>query len=205
MGENSCGEAWNGIDYPLGAAYFMEQTPGTELFKLFAELGIHQLCRKKETEDPVLYRGKLHATFSDGETEPGDKRQFRLLKKYCAFLEKIVGGNLHPHIETLLEHYCWSTFGCSMDEVSAAVAVLTYASEFGDVYVAPAGNAAVTERILERVLESVDARHLRTGTLLVAVRTVKGGRCVPEIQSGVSRAAGEGNLAGPECRTCECA
>lgn len=210
MGGNSRGEAWSGIDYSLGAAYFMEQTPDTELFKLFAELGIHDLCRKKNTEDPVLYRGKLFAHFWDGETEPGDKTQFKLLKKYFldffnstgglryvslppegpqdvrdlkkldrytfrAFLEKKVGGKLHPHIETLLEHYCWSTLGCSMDEVSAAVAVPTYASEFGDVYVAPGGNAAVTERILERVLQTVDPRNLRTEALVVDVKSVKGG------------------------------
>lgn len=210
FGGNSRGESWSGIDYALGAAYFMEQTPGTELYRLFDELGIHALCRKKKTEDPVLYRGKLFAQFWDGDTAPEERGQFLRLKKYFedvfrsahglryislppesaqderdlraldhrnfrAFLEATVGGPLHPHIETLLEHYCWSTLGCSMDEVSAAVAVPTYASEFGEVYVAPGGNAAVTERILERLLRSVDPGQLRPSSLVVDVKAVKNG------------------------------
>lgn len=210
LGGNSKGESWHGIDYSIGAAYFMEQEPDSEIFKLFNEAGIHDLCRKKSSSDPVLFKGRLLREFWKGESDPKSKAQFEKLEKvfldifngkngrYLAavppesardreelakldkmnfreFLEKEAGADLHPHIETLLEHYCWSTLGCGLEDISAAIAVPTYASEFGDVYIAPGGNAAIAEKFLAEFLKKSSTDQVRPSSLVVDVRVVNDG------------------------------
>ncbi|MBK9596621.1 MAG: NAD(P)-binding protein [Rhodocyclales bacterium] len=66
------------------------------------------------------------------------------------------GRRLHPHIATAFEHYCWSSFGASFSEVGAAAGLNFFAAEFGDILVTPGGNAAIAERLHERL-----GRHCR--------------------------------------------
>ena len=143
FGGNSRGESWNGIDYSIGAAYFMNPEPGSPLQKLLEELGVDKLCRIKKDEDPIIYHDKRFNHFWEGDTDPANKLQFLKLKHYFQdvlkeqngqefpeipildqthrsrinaldrisfqqHLEHVVGGKLHPHIHTALEHYCWS-------------------------------------------------------------------------------------------------
>src|SRR5262245_13006537 len=82
FGGNSKGESWNGIDYSIGAAYFAEPDQGTELYKLFHELGFPDMCRLKTDDDPVLLNGRRYAKFWDGETDPGNASQFRALRRH---------------------------------------------------------------------------------------------------------------------------
>jgi hypothetical protein len=98
-----------------------------------------------------------------------DRRTFR------AHLEARQGGALHPHVEAAIEHYCWSSFGASMNELGAASGLNFYAAEFGDVCVLPGGNAGVAERLVERLDEQLPDGSLRPSSLVVDVRPVEDG------------------------------
>ena len=202
FGGNSRGESWNGIDYSIGAAYFMEQESGSPLFTLFKEAGIHEICRTKQEEDPVLLQGKIFRNFWKGETSPDTSKQFLLLASHFEqmlrgknglslpempsdniearknvnlldslsfqeYLEKIVGAKLHPHIQTFLEHYCWSTLGAEIHELSAAAALNEFVSEFGLSYIAPGGNAAVAEKFLRHLKQD---KSLRPSSIVFDVK-----------------------------------
>ncbi|MFA6238556.1 MAG: FAD-dependent oxidoreductase [Bacteriovorax sp.] len=212
LGGNAKGEVWNGLPYSVGAAYYMEQTPGTELYKLFEEVGAHAVCRIKNEEDPTLFDNQFFNNFWKGETNPEKKAQFLKLAGYFRdvfnetnnrifpeiplaiskfsedlkmtghladldkynfkdFLEKKILDNeaLHPQIETMLEHYFWSTFASPLKDVSAAQGLNAYASEFGKVYTAPGGNSAVAECFLKKILQTVPAQNMKTDSLVVDV------------------------------------
>lgn len=77
---------------------------------------------------------------------------------------------LHPHIETAIEHYCWSSFGASASEISAAAGLNFYAAEFGNLNVFPGGNAAIAERLLEKLAAALPATNLRTNSLVYDVK-----------------------------------
>lgn len=213
FGGNSKGESWRGMDYSIGAAYFMQPDDGSALQKLYSDLDLDELYRIKETEDPVLLAGKRFGAFWSGETDPKQKRQFTQLKahflnvlngenglsypdlpiedpgqrkaieqletqSFRSYLESVVGGKLHPHIETVIQYYCYSSLGASASEISAAAGLNFYAAEFGAALVCPGGNAAVAERILARIAESVPLRNLRAGCSVIHVEVNSDGVCV---------------------------
>lgn len=210
FGGNARGESWGGLDYSIGAAYFMEPEAGTELAGLLAELGVEELWRKKTVEDPVVLGDRRFYRFWEGQTAPGHEQQFRALHRHlravwrdepgCTYpelparsdesraraleldrltfkqhLEQVAGGPLHPHIETALEHFCWSSFGGPFQEVSAAAGLNFYAGEFGALLVAPGGNSAVAERVLQRLAAELPAGHLRPESIVFDVRVEAGG------------------------------
>jgi hypothetical protein len=87
-------------------------------------------------------------------------------------LEGVLGGKLHPHLAAVIDRYCWSSLGGTWDEVSAAAGLNFFAAEFGNVWVAPGGNAGVAEQVTTMLHEALPANHLRTGATVfrVAVR-----------------------------------
>jgi monoamine oxidase len=97
------------------------------------------------------------------ELDALDRRTFH------AYLCDVAGGPLHPHVEAVIEHYCWSSFGASMTELSAAAGLNFYAAEFGEVCVLPGGNAAVVERLVERLAAELPPQHLRPASLVLEV------------------------------------
>jgi protoporphyrinogen oxidase len=207
FGGNARAESWNGIDYALGAAYFMEPEANSVFEKIYADTGIKAICRTKSGEDPVWYKNARYNSFWDGETDPKNVAQFLKLKKYfgdmvanqngvvlpnipitdpaqrpyidgldsvtfAQHLEGVVGGKLHPHIQTAIEYYCWSSFNASSSEIGAASGLNFYSGEFSNIYVAPGGNAAVAEKLLQATLRSVPQKNFRPGALVFDV-TVK--------------------------------
>src|SRR6185295_3554873 len=60
FGGNARGESWDGIDYAIGAAYFLEADHDTPLDALYKELDVASFCRIKTEEDPVLIEGKIY-------------------------------------------------------------------------------------------------------------------------------------------------
>lgn len=207
FGGNAKGESWNGIDYSIGAAYFMEHEKDGPIFKLFEELGLYNLCRTKESDDPVYINGELHTAFWEGSTDPANAAQFKKLathfqdiyknrngllypevpadspkmrahinkldrESFLSYMKRVNGGPLHPHIGTALEHYCWSTLGAGMKEVSSAMALNAYTAEFGKVFVAPGGNARLAEHTMEKLIDSLGEGNMRSGALVVDVRVV---------------------------------
>ena len=209
FGGNAKGQSWQGIDYSIGAAYFIEPEAETDIANLITELGIDQIWKIKSEEDPVAINGSIYKAFWSGETLGDDapaKEQLEKLATYFktvnegetipypdipitdpeqesyikeldkvsfkSHLEKVAGGRLHPHIETAIEQYCWSSLNASASEVSAAAGLNFYASEFSNIALLPGGNAAVAERVLERLSQAVPAANLRANSLVFDV-TVK--------------------------------
>ena len=124
------------------------------------------------------------ATGQNGQESPDippieeDKRaQLNLLDQltFKEKLEQVAGGKLHPHIETAIEHYCWSSFGASMTEISAASGLNFYAGEFGKIYVAPGGNSAVCERLLHRLSQKLPKSCFRPNSVVFDVKVVDDG------------------------------
>lgn len=87
-------------------------------------------------------------------------------------LEEVLGGELHPHLVAVIDHYCWSSLGGTWEEVSAAAGLNFFAAEFGNVWVAPGGNAGVAEQVTGMLHDALPANHLRTDATVfrVAVR-----------------------------------
>lgn len=200
FGGNSRGESWRGIDYAIGAAYFMGPDEGSPIATLLAELGLAGSPRVKQTEDPVVIAGRREDHFweAGGAGMPQVARLARHFRdvlneeggqvfpevpvldasqrphidaldriSFKRYLEDVAGGPLHPHVAAVIEHYCWSSLGASMAELSAAAGLNFYAAEFGDVCVLPGGNAAVAERLLARLAGELPATHFRPSSLVL--------------------------------------
>jgi protoporphyrinogen oxidase len=86
-----------------------------------------------------------------------------------AHLVRELGGKLPAILDDWLEHYCWSSFAASADELSAAAGINFLAAEFGEVRFFPEGNAAIAERILHKLLKSLPDGHLRADCLVLQV------------------------------------
>jgi len=206
FGGNSKGESWQGIDYSIGAAYFLKPENSLPYYAMLDELGVLQLANTPQEAAPVELRGSLVEDWwtngYPGETQEG-RSQRTLLRTYfettfaaetapypdiplvggeadqlvlaldeqnfLEHLEQKVGGPLVPVIRTALEHYCWSSMGCSMSEVSAAAAMNFYCAEFGELEVCPGGNAAVAERILEALARELPTENLRANSAVLEV------------------------------------
>jgi protoporphyrinogen oxidase len=99
-----------------------------------------------------------------------DKEGFR------EHLERIVsGGPLHPHIETAMEHYCWSSFGATFGEISAACGLNFYCAEFGALRIFPGGNSKIAERLLEALTASITVANLRANSLVFSTTVTPNG------------------------------
>lgn len=85
FGGNAKGQSWRGIDYSIGAAYFIEPEKDSDIEKLLIELGIDKLWKIKTGEDPVAIKGKIFTEFWGGMSAGMDeaaKAQFATLKEY---------------------------------------------------------------------------------------------------------------------------
>jgi protoporphyrinogen oxidase len=209
FGGNAKGESWRGLDYSIGAAYFMEADDGSPIDQFYKDLGIYSIVRAKNEDDPILFKNQILKNFWEGETDPEAKDQFQFLAKYFKevnegkndrqypeippapgkereFVDKLDSTDfifhiqetlkiprIHPHIMTMLEHYCWSTFATPASEMSAAVALNAFAAEFGKVYVAAGGNARIAEHIMEKSLDQIHVDNFRAQSLVFKVKVEK--------------------------------
>jgi len=82
FGGNSRGQSWQGLDYSIGAAYFMEPDKGSAIESLLNELGVNRISRLKTAEDPIVWQGRRYYRFWDGVTAPAQAGQFRKLLAY---------------------------------------------------------------------------------------------------------------------------
>ncbi|MCO6431571.1 MAG: NAD(P)-binding protein [Deltaproteobacteria bacterium] len=90
-------------------------------------------------------------------------------------LEKVAGGALDPLIEAAMEQYCWSSFGGTLSEISAASGLNFYCAEFGEILALPGGNAAVAERLLTKIAEETTTANLRVNSLVFDVTVTDDG------------------------------
>lgn len=87
----------------------------------------------------------------------------------------LVTDTIQPHLDTWLEHYCWSVFGSSYRELSAAVGVNQFASEFGKIWVPPGGNAFVAEQLLTKLKRDIGSDRLRARAIVFQVKVAEDG------------------------------
>lgn len=84
-------------------------------------------------------------------------------------LKQTVGKEIPNEIYNLIEHYCWSSFGASSHELSAAAGVNFYAAEFDSVFVGPGGNSA----IIECILNKMQPQQFKTSQLVYSIQPEK--------------------------------
>lgn len=89
---------------------------------------------------------------------------------FKSHLEKSIGTDLPDHAATLLEHYCFSSCGGSVTEISAAAGINFFAAEFDDVAVFPGGNSYIAEALLKHVYTQLPANNLLPGHLVFDVQ-----------------------------------
>lgn len=101
--------------------------------------------------------------FPDYPTDNAKLRQYvnKLdQENFKSHLERTIGSTLPPHLTTLLEHYCFSSFGGSATEISAAAGINFFAAEFSDIAVFPGGNAYIAEALLKQLYKELPANNL---------------------------------------------
>jgi protoporphyrinogen oxidase len=90
-------------------------------------------------------------------------------RSFFDHISSLLGGVVPIQIENFLDFFCWSAFGGSSKEISAATALNFYVGEMGEVLVPKGGNAGVTERIFFELAASLPAENLRTNSLVFDV------------------------------------
>jgi len=83
------------------------------------------------------------------------------------------GETLHPHLRTYFDRYCFSTFGSTASEVSAAAGLNFLAAEFGPILVPSGGNGRIAEAIVEKLYYQLPANRLRPKSTVVRVHRRK--------------------------------
>ena len=86
-------------------------------------------------------------------------------------LEKKIGVSLPSHAATLLEHYCFSSFGGSMTEISAAAGINFFSAEFEDIAVFPGGNSYIAEALLKSLYKDLPNNNLLADHCVFDVQT----------------------------------
>lgn len=79
-------------------------------------------------------------------------------------------GKVHPHIAEYFQLYCWSSFNGSIEELSALQVLNFVASEVDGVLALPGGNAAITQRLMEKVDAVTTPGSVRAGAFVVKVQ-----------------------------------
>jgi protoporphyrinogen oxidase len=181
FGGNSKGRRWQNLDYSIGAAYIVKPAIDTPIYRLLHELKLTDEWQLKADESPVVVNSQLFRSFWNGDTLKSKKDilQLKQLVSYLKsapypeipitkntdfpyiakldllslkeHLSNVVKGKLSPHLATAIEHYCWSSFGGSADEISAASGLNFLMAEFDEIAVFPGGNAAIAERLLTKL------------------------------------------------------
>ncbi len=100
LGGNAKGESWRGIDYSIGAAYFMQPEKDSGIDKILKEIGIDKIARVKGDEDPVVLNSKRVSNFWSGVTAPESKAQFEKIAKHFADVSNEKNGWTFPDYPT---------------------------------------------------------------------------------------------------------
>jgi protoporphyrinogen oxidase len=201
FGGNAKGMKWNDVSYSIGAAYFENPSEGDPLHKLLTELNLWSEV-KQAHDSMAIYQGQKWKDFWSGKNTPAEKNIQKSIHHYIekmrfpeipthekdmrqyvnkldrsslqAHLEKHIGGPIPRLTATFLEHYCWSSFGGSMNEISAAAGLNFLATEFEPLGVLPGGNSRVAEALLEKLWKELPNGHLLPQRLVFDVREENG-------------------------------
>lgn len=84
-------------------------------------------------------------------------------------------GKIHPHIAEYFQIYCWSSFNGSIDELSALQVLNFVASEVDGVLALPGGNAAIAERLMNKINEATTPGSVRNNAFVIKVQKKSNG------------------------------
>lgn len=100
FGGNAKGEAWNGLHYSIGAAYFVKPEQDSALYKILSDLGIiNDWAIKRGGNSHVVINGKLIEKFWQAPSEPQYKAIYTKVYDYfMSFINE--GGNVFPDYPT---------------------------------------------------------------------------------------------------------
>lgn len=79
-------------------------------------------------------------------------------------------GPIHPHIREYFQLYCWSSFGGSTDELSAAQALNFLAAETDTICAFPGGNGAISEALFKKLTLKLGSQSLRSQAIVIDIR-----------------------------------
>jgi len=80
FGGNAKGEAWNGLQYSIGAAYLVKPEQDSSLYKMLSDLGIvKDWTIKIGGEGHVVLNGKLIEKFWEANSEPEHRATYKKL------------------------------------------------------------------------------------------------------------------------------
>lgn len=130
-----------------------------------------KVYKKLENFFASLVAGKDHAFPSVPAESAAEMESVRYYDKWSLhqIVSKVLGGRIPPHLETMLEHYCWSTYAASSTELSAAAALNFLAHEAMPIRVGAGGNSKVAEILVARLLKELSPQSLRPSSLAVQV------------------------------------
>lgn len=83
---------------------------------------------------------------------------------------------LHPHVLEYFQLYCWSSFGGSIQELSAAQVLNFVCAEVDGVMALPGGNAAIAQAVLEYIQTRLSSEQITTSSIVIKVQLQKNGK-----------------------------
>lgn len=78
-------------------------------------------------------------------------------------------GTLHPHVTEYAHEYCWSSFGASPFEISAAQALNFMSVDMEGMIALPGGNAGIAQSIYAKLKSTLPAGRMRAGCFVLDV------------------------------------
>ena len=81
-------------------------------------------------------------------------------------------GEVHPHVLEYFQLYGWSSFGGSIDELSAAQMLNFITAETDTILAFPGGNAAIAQKIYEKIIGLKKPSQIQSRSIVLDVRTV---------------------------------
>jgi hypothetical protein len=83
---------------------------------------------------------------------------------------------VHPHVREYFQAYCWSSFGGSIDELSAAQVLNFVTAEIDGVLALPGGNAYITETIHTHLKKTLPEGHVLSGAFVLRIEEKTDGK-----------------------------
>ncbi len=85
-------------------------------------------------------------------------------------------ADLHPHVEEYFQLYSWSSFGGSLNELSAAQFLNFAAAETDGVISFPGGNAAIAEALMQKTFFSSTSKgKVQTSAIVLEIKNTSSG------------------------------
>lgn len=195
FGGNSKGEEFQGAFFSTGAAYVTKPSEDSDLMTLLKELNLVDKFREEEVTS-VLYKNKFVENFwrGDAETEHAQKNEvlrfearLKELNENDDLLDEDWDGisfeqwlaeefpALPVAVKEYLQLYAWSSFGASLEELSAYQMLGFIAAETEGIWSAPGGNALIAQALVTRLRQLKGKDSLRASCLVMRVKTTSQG------------------------------